>query len=64
MLSYVKAVAIGFDVFVNAVIGGREYQTISSRIGESIKANGWAAHVPWPAFFKAHCLASDYTAEV
>jgi hypothetical protein len=62
--SHVLAVLIGIDIFANALLGGRAYQTISSRIGESLKAGGWATHLPWPAVFARHCLASDYTTEV
>lgn len=58
---YVVAVLIGLDVTVNALAFGRKYQTISSRIGESILAGEWASRVPWPAFFRAHCLASVET---
>ena len=38
--SYAKAVFVGFDVLVNAVLGGRPYQTLSCRVGESIMDNG------------------------
>lgn len=55
---YIVAVLIGVDVTANALIGGRKYQTISSRIGESIRAGTWAARVPWPAWFRAHCLGA------
>lgn len=64
MPTYVFAVLIGLDVLVNAIIGGRPYQTMSCRIGESITAGGWAAHVPWPSWFKAHCLASVFSTVV
>lgn len=58
--SYTKAVLIGFDVLINAILGGAEYQTISCRIGESIDTGGWASKVPWPAWFREHCLISIY----
>jgi hypothetical protein len=61
LADYLVAVLIGLDVTVNAIAGGRKYQTISSRIGESIKAGGWAARVPWPDWFRAHCLAAVET---
>ena len=61
---YVLAVLIGLDVLVNAICGGAEYQTISCRIGESIRDGGWAASVPWPAWWRAHCAASIYSAIV
>ena len=61
---YVLAVLIGLDVFINALFGGEVYQTMSCRIGESIDAGGWASHVPWPAWFRAHCAASIYTTVV
>lgn len=56
--NWLIAILIGLDVTLNAVLLGRRYQTISSRIGESIERGGWAARVPWPAWFRAHCLAS------
>jgi hypothetical protein len=60
MKNYLLAVAIGLDVLVNGLIGGRKYQTMSCRIGESIQGGGWASHVPWPAWFRAHCLSSVF----
>lgn len=60
MLNYLQAVLIGFDVLCNALCFGRKYQTISCRIGESIKASGWASHIPWPAWFREHCLYSVF----
>jgi hypothetical protein len=60
MPRYLKAVLIGVDVLGNALLCGRPYQTISCRIGESIKAGGWAASVPWPAWWRAHCLGAIY----
>jgi len=41
---------IGIDVLANAPIGGRQYQTILYRVGESIKSGGWASHVLWPSW--------------
>lgn len=64
MPKYVLAVLIGIDVLANAVIGGRPYQTISCRIGESIQSGGWASHVPWPSWWRAHCLGAVYEAIV
>jgi hypothetical protein len=46
MWSYAKGILIGLDVLANALIGGRHYQTISCRIGESIADNGWAPTAP------------------
>jgi len=60
MLYHLKAIAVGLDVLANALIGGRQYQTISCRIGESIQAGGWAACVPWPRFWIDHCLRSVF----
>ena len=57
----VLAVLIGVDILVNALCGGRMYQTISSRIGESIRAGGWASRAPWPGWWRRHCEASVYT---
>lgn len=62
--SHLLAVLIGLDVFVNALLGGRAYQTISSRLGENIAAGGWAARVPWPAWWLRHCRGAVYTTEV
>lgn len=61
---YVLAVLIGLDVLVNALLGGRAYQTISSRIGESIRSGGWASRVPWPPAVLRHCEGAVYTTEV
>lgn len=58
LADWLLAILIGLDVTANAILLGRKYQTISSRIGESIKAGGWAARVPWPAWFRDHCLRS------
>ena len=56
---HLLAIAIGFDVLANAILGGREYQTLSCRIGESILRDvGWAARIPWPLWFRAHCISS------
>ena len=64
LATYIGNVLIGIDVLVNAILGGRRYSTISSRIGESIKAGGWASRIPWPHWWVEHCLSSDYTTEV
>lgn len=58
---YLLAVLIGLDVTANALLGGRKYQTMSSRIGESISAGTWAARIPWPAWFRVHCLKAVET---
>ena len=60
MPRYILATLIGLDVLANALIGGRPYQTISCRIGESLQKGGWATYVPWPKWWVAHCLASIY----
>jgi hypothetical protein len=60
MIRYLLAILIGFDVLANAVIGGARYETISCRIGVSIMGGGWAANVPWPAWFRAHCIGAVY----
>lgn len=59
-MRYIVTVLIGLDVLVNALLGGNPYQTISCRLGLSIAGNGWASRVPWPAWFKQHCLDSIY----
>ena len=61
---WVFAVLIGVDVFANALGGGRPYQTISARIGVSIRANGWASRVPWPGWWRDHCEGSVFLTEV
>ena len=63
-LAWALAVLIGVDVTVNALFGGRIYSTISCRIGESIRAGGWASRVPWPAWWVAHCLGAIHSAIV
>jgi hypothetical protein len=62
--SHILAVLIGLDIFVNALLGGRAYQTISSRIGESLRSGGWAARVPWPQWWIRHCEGAVYTTEI
>lgn len=60
VLAYALTVLIGLDVLANAILGGAKYQTISCRVGLSIQAGGWAGHLPWPAWFRAHCARSIY----
>jgi hypothetical protein len=57
---YAVAVLIGLDVLANALLGGAQYETISCRVGMSIRTGGWAARVPWPAWLKRHCLGAVY----
>lgn len=64
LVAYALGVLIALDVLANALLGGGRYQTISCRIGLSIAAGGWAARVPWPAWFRAHCAAAVYQAVV
>ncbi len=54
------AFLIGIDVLANAIIGGRPYQTISCRIGESIESGGWASKVHWPQWWEQHCTSSVF----
>jgi hypothetical protein len=63
-MRWLKAVAIGFDVLTNAITDGQAYQTISCRIGESIKAGGWASRVPWPASWRQHFLGAVFDTTV
>lgn len=60
MLRYLVNVLIGLDVTANAVIGGARYETVSCRIGVSIRTKGWASRVRWPAWFEKHCLESVF----
>jgi hypothetical protein len=53
---YALTVLLAFDAFVNALFGGRLYDTISARVGRSILFGGWAARVPWPGFARRHFL--------
>ncbi len=62
--SHILAMLIGLDIMANALIGGRAYQTISSRCGESMRSGGWASRVPWPAWWVRHCEGAVYTTEV
>lgn len=64
MPAYPRAILIGLDVLSNAVLGGRPYQTLSCRIGESIIENRWAARLPLSRSFIRHCLASVHEAIV
>lgn len=60
MKRYLLAVLIGADILINALLGGDSYTTLSCRIGESIRDNGWAARVPWPNWLKQHFLDSVF----
>ena len=60
MNQHVFAILIGIDVLGNALLGGRPYQTISCRIGESIVDEGWASKVPWPRWWIDHCVSSVF----
>ena len=62
--SYLKAVFVGFDVLINAIFGGRPYQTLSCRVGESILEGGWASRIPWPRRLKRHFIDSVHLAVV
>ncbi len=62
--AYLKAVFVGFDVLINAVVGGRPYQTLSCRVGESILEGGWASRIPWPRRLKLHFIHSVHLAVV
>lgn len=64
MLGYIGNIGIGVDITLNAIFGGKPYQTISCRIGESIIAGGWAAKVNWPPLLKSHFLSSVFETEV
>lgn len=64
LAAYLIGVLIGFDVLANAVLGGARYETISCRLGLSMRDGGWASRVPWPSWFRAHCAASIYTTTV
>ena len=55
---------IGLDIAAGGLIGCDRYMTMSGTIGKSIKAGGFWARVWLPGWFRAHCLGSDYTAEV
>ncbi len=61
---YVLGVLIGLDVLLNAILAGRPYNTISCRVGVSIRDGGWASHVPWPQWWRDHCAAAIYTTVV
>ena len=61
---YLVTVAIGLDVFANAILGGKRYQTLSCRIGESIDSGGWASHIPWPSALLNHFKSAVYVTTV
>jgi hypothetical protein len=63
-LNYLYNVMVALSQLVNTVLlFGDPDESISGRIGKSIVAGGWAAHVPWPEFMRAHWLASVETEE-
>ena len=39
-------------------LGGDGDESLSSRIGKSIRAEGWASRLPWPGFARTHFLSS------
>lgn len=57
-MSYLKNVIIALDQLVNALTGGNPDETISSRIGKAIRAGGFMARLPWPAWALDHFLGS------
>jgi hypothetical protein len=60
--SYVKRVGLALDQFVNAIAGGNEDETISSRVGRGAVAGKWWALVlerVIDAFLgKGHCRSA------
>ena len=58
---HIFALLIALDELASAATGGAAYSTVSSRMGFSMEDGGWASHVPWPAWWRAHCLASEET---
>lgn len=64
MLGYIRTIAIGLDVTLNAVIGGAAYQTVSCRVGVSILGGTWASRIPWPGFLHDHFVNAVFEAVV
>ena len=64
LAGYLLGILIGVDVLLNALLAGAPYNTISCRVGLSIQNDGWASHVPWPAWWRDHCAAAIYTTVV
>lgn len=57
VLNYVYNLVAGFSRLFNAVIGGDPAETLSSRLGKSVVAGGWASHAPLPWWLRAHFVA-------
>ncbi|WP_047308767.1 hypothetical protein [Rhodopseudomonas palustris] len=55
---YVWNLLLAIDQLGNALAGGWHDETISSRVGKSILAGGWASKVWWPRWLRDHWLDS------
>jgi hypothetical protein len=59
-----RLTAYAYNLFVttsqltNALTGGDPDESISGRIGKSIRRDGLGARIPWPSFAKRHFLRS------
>ncbi len=63
-VNYAYNVMVATSQLANTVLFfGDPDESISGRIGKSIVAGGWAAHVPWPGFMRRHWLGSIEQAE-
>jgi hypothetical protein len=64
MRRYLVTVLLGIDILVNSLLGGQAYQTLSCRIGLSIRDGGWASRIPWPDPLEEHFRSAVYDAVV
>ena len=62
--NYVWKVLLAIDQLGNAMLGGWHDETISSRVGKSILAGGWASKVPWPKWLRDHWIETVEADEV
>lgn len=53
-VGYFWNLLLAIDQLGNAILGGWHDETISSRVGKSIVAGGWASKVPWPRWWHDH----------
>lgn len=59
LLNYFYNVATVLSQAINTIVFlGDPDESLSSRIGKSVEAGGWASRVPWPGFVRRHLIRS------
>lgn len=60
VIAYFRTIAVGVDITINAVLGGKNYETLSARIGKSILSGGWASKINWPDWLHKHFIEAIF----